>query len=328
VTMEVLMHTPKLWTSFLIWNATITARALPITARALPIAQPTECAGLDASLKELSAIATSARRALAAGANLRTCPMALLPKYNLKLFYLEPLFAAADMSLQRAELERTLKDIASARVQLRDVKRVALDLLARYDSEILRCCTVLEGGWERNSLADAQAFLGLQPEANAPLMPPSLSRRPLMPLRLQSKGGRNHELRPLPAMLVAALPWLLAVCDTTLFQQFWRDAAADRAEPEAEAPSGDGSSRLGVSAATVDHLDAALEEELWLCKALSAVRHRWATTYRHLATQHAHAHHGALLPSPQVGDDVPGAAHAEWASPRAERGCGGAVACT
>ena len=322
------MHTPKPWTSFLNWNAVITARPLPITARALPSSQPTGCAALDASLEELSAIATSARRALAAGANLRTCPMALLPKYNLKLFYLEPLFAAADMPLQRAELERTFKCIACARVQLRDVKRVALDLLARYDSEILRCCTVLEGGWERNSLADAQAFLGLQPEASEPLMPPSPSRRPLMPLRLRSKGGRNHELRPLPAMLVAALPWLLAVCDTTRFQQFWRDAAADRAEPEAEAPSGDGSSRLGASAATVDHLDAALEEELWLCKALSAVRHRWATTYRYLGNAACTCSPRRHVPFPQVGDDVSGAAHAECASPRAERGCGGAVAFT
>ena len=46
------------------------------------------------------------------------------------------------------------------------------------------------------------------------------------PLRLRSKGGRQHRLHPLPEMLVAALEWLLVACESRLFLRFWAEARA------------------------------------------------------------------------------------------------------
>ena len=210
-----------------------------------------------------------------------------LREYKNQFTSLEPLFAAAGSSLTKAELVHTLDEVAAARVRLRDVRRVALELL--HDSEVLRCCTVLEGGWESNSLDDAQSFLGIEAEGRP-------GGEMIAPLRLRSRGGRQHRLRPLPQRLVAALHWLLAVCSSRLFHRFWADAAAGaRAEEEtdgeipvaekAEEPLMPPLPTREVS--SISHEEAALEEEEWFCRALAAVRTAWANAYSGLVTHDA-----------------------------------------
>ena len=64
------------------------------------------------------------------------------------------------------------------------------------------------------------------------------------PLRLRSKGGRQHRLHPLPEMLVAALEWLLVACESRLFLRFWAEARA-RAEVAARAEGAEGAEEEG-----------------------------------------------------------------------------------
>ena len=168
-----------------------------------------------------------------------------------------------------------------------------------YAERVRRCCHVLEGGWDANSLEDAQAFLGIEGRASeAP--PPTLG-----PLRLRSKGGRQHRLHPLPRPLVAGLPWLLAVCDSRLFHRFWAEAAAgSRVETEvdpsqasavagadansaprampATALAPTGGPPLPPPSSSIDHEEAGLEEEAWLGRTLLAVRHTWDAAFRGL----------------------------------------------
>ena len=154
--------------------------------------------------------------------------------------------------------------------------------------EVLRELMVLEGGWDSNTLEDAQAFLRIEPDEER-----NAGRMALMPLRLKSKGGRQHRLRPLPEMLVAALHWLLAVCDSRLFHYFWTNAteSSRRGGGEAEGEQEEGEDPLPLvptrEESSVSHEEAALEEEEWLCRALTAVRSTWAEAYSGLVTRAA-----------------------------------------
>ena len=114
----------------------------------------------------------------------------------------------------------------------------------------------------------------------------------IAPLRLRSRGGRQHRLRPLPKMLVAALHWLLAVCTSRLFNQFWADAAASaRAEDEREAMAEAEEPPLPPlptrEVSSISHEEAALEEEEWFCRALVAVRAAWVDAYCGIVTRSA-----------------------------------------
>ena len=68
VTMEALMATPRLWTAFLSWHAALVSANDPVS-------QPPECGEYEETRAALSSTARSARRAIAAGAELRACPM-------------------------------------------------------------------------------------------------------------------------------------------------------------------------------------------------------------------------------------------------------------
>jgi hypothetical protein len=274
VTMDVLMTTPLLWTSFLQFQA-------QLTSHEMVFAQPTECGEFRETSSALASIARLARRAIAAGSVLSLVPMGTLRLYKTHLRHLGPLFAAGGSSLATAGLNQALKQVSAARMQLRTVTHVALELLATYDSEILRCCMVLEGGWESNTIKDAEAFLGIKCEETQLELP--------QPLRLKSKGGRQHKLRPLPKMLVAALHWLRVVCYTRLFHRFWAEAASNaRAaadELDEDATGGEPlAPPLPHPQSSVDHEDAALVEEEWLCRAVLTVRRAWMDAYDGLRT--------------------------------------------
>ena len=97
-------------------------------------------------------------------------------------------------------------------------------------------------------------------------------------------------------MLVAALQWLLTVCDSRLFHRFWAEAAAraradseDLSEPESE-PNGSTEADAAMllparEASSVDHEEAALEEEEWLCRAMRSARRMWLAVYHGLVTK-------------------------------------------
>ena len=277
VTMEAVMEMPRLWTTFFCWHEAL-VKDTP------PVAHVVECADFADTRTKLADIDRSARRTIAAGAVLSACPMGRLRSYKAQLASLEPLFAAAGSSISKAKVVRALGDVDVASGRLRDVKRVALELLASFDSEILRCCAVLEGGWDSNSLEDAQAFLGIEPEDSEALVP--------LLLRLRSKGGRQHRLRPLPKALTAGLAWLLVACESKLFNRFWVDATSRaRADIEAAESAQSGGSVHDVAPPTprlqssVDHEAAALEEEEWLCRAMRLVRRSWVLAYHGIVTQ-------------------------------------------
>ncbi|KAL1512226.1 hypothetical protein AB1Y20_005488 [Prymnesium parvum] len=285
VTMEVMIEAPETWTAFLCFQRELVALQ-PV------VSQPKECEEFVHTSRELADTARAVRRALAAAADLSTCPMGRLRVYRSRLRLLEPLFTVAGSSLHKAELVQALEDVDSARMRLRDVLRVALELL--HDSEILRCCTVLEGGWDSNSLEDASAFLRLE-------LRKGKADGTLGPLRLKSKGGRQHRLPPLPTMLVAALDWLLVVCESRVFRRFWANAVADvrvdqdalheqMVSQQADLPKTDVDADAGPmlmpfkEASSISHEAAALDEEEWLCRALSAARASWTNTFHGLLT--------------------------------------------
>lgn len=82
------MGAPGLWTAFLLWQADLAAQSPAVS-------QPAECDDFGATLGALSAVARSARCAIAAGSVLAACPMRRVRLYKAHLPSLEPLFAAA-----------------------------------------------------------------------------------------------------------------------------------------------------------------------------------------------------------------------------------------
>ena len=68
VTMEALMATPRMWTDFFSWHAVLVSAQVPVS-------QPPECGEYEDTLAALASMAKSARRAVAAGAELGSCPM-------------------------------------------------------------------------------------------------------------------------------------------------------------------------------------------------------------------------------------------------------------
>ena len=91
LTMEAVMEAPADWAALLSWhkNLFLAGGAPP------PVPTVAGCAPFAESAAALRATVTAARRAIAAAAELRSCPMGWLPKYRKQLRHLEPVFAAA-----------------------------------------------------------------------------------------------------------------------------------------------------------------------------------------------------------------------------------------
>ena len=99
LTMEAVMEAPANWAALLSWHKDL----FPAGGAPPPVPTVAGCAPFAESAAALRATVTAARRAIAAAAELRACPMGWLPKYRKQLRHLKPVFAAA--GAQRSGLQ-------------------------------------------------------------------------------------------------------------------------------------------------------------------------------------------------------------------------------